>query len=223
VADYRLYVILDPRFCGGRDLAEVAAEAIAGGATVLQLRHKDATTRTLLAESEAILVRSRPAGVPLIVNDRVDVALAVGTEGVHLGPDDLPPDRARRLLGPERLMGVSAGTVAEAIRAHGAGADYLGTGDIFGTASKADAGAPVGPGRLIEVKRATGLPVVAIGGINSANAASSVQHGADGIAVITAVVAQPDVRAAARALRTIVDQALEARRRTADGGRRSSR
>jgi thiamine-phosphate pyrophosphorylase len=210
VVDYRLYVILDPRFCAGRDLVRVAAEAIAGGATILQLRHKDATTRTLLAETEAILAQSRPHGVPLIVNDRVDVALATGADGVHLGPDDLPPPLARRLLGAERLIGVSAGTVAEAAQARAEGADYLGTGDIFGTASKFDAGAPVGPGRLTEVKRAAGLPVVAIGGVSAANAATAIAHGADGVAVITAVVAQPDVRAAARALRTLVDQALAA-------------
>jgi thiamine-phosphate pyrophosphorylase len=206
--DLRLYVLIDPRFSGGRPPAEVATAAIAGGATLLQLRHKDGTTRDFLAAAAAVLAIARPAGVPLIINDRVDVALAAGGAGVHLGPDDLPPPLARQLLGPDLWIGVSAGTVAEALRARAEGADYLGTGDIFGTATKPDAGAPVGPERLGEVKRATGLPLVAIGGITPANAARAIAAGADGVAVITAVSAQPDITAAARALRQTVDAAL---------------
>lgn len=213
MVDYRLYVILDPRFAEGRPLAEVAAEAIAGGATLLQLRDKEATSRTLLAKAEAILARARPAGVPLIVNDRVDIAWAAGADGVHLGPDDLPPRQARALLGPERLIGVSAGTVEEAQAAAAEGADYLGTGAVYGTQSKADAGAAVGPARLTAVKAAAGLPVVAIGGVHVENAAEAIAHGADGVAVITAVVGRPDIVAAARQLRAVVDHALAARGR----------
>jgi thiamine-phosphate pyrophosphorylase len=213
VVDYRLYVLLDPRFCAGRDLVSVARAAVAGGATLLQLRLKTVTTREWLAAAEALLAVARPAGVPLIINDRVDVAWASGADGVHLGPDDLPPALARKLLGPAALIGVSAGTVAEAYEAAAAGASYLGTGAIYATTSKDDAGAPVGPARLAEVKAAVPLPVVAIGGIGPTNAAEAIRHGADGVAVISAVTLQPDVQAAAAALRACVDAALAERGR----------
>jgi thiamine-phosphate pyrophosphorylase len=144
--------------------------------------------------------------VPLIVNDRVDVALAIDADGVHVGQDDMPAPLARRLLGAGRILGVSAGTVEEALQAQADGADYLGTGDVYGTPSKADAGAPIGVAGLAAVARAVAIPVVAIGGIQVGNAAAAIRAGASGVAVISAVVGAPDPEAAARALRGIVER-----------------
>lgn len=212
--DLRLYVIVDPAHSRGRPVADVAAAAVAGGATVLQVRAKGATTRTLMALVDAVLAVARPHGVPVVVNDRADVAHASGAAGVHLGPDDLDPAAARRLLGAAARVGVSAGTPAEAAAAAAAGADYLGAGDVFGTASKADADAPIGRAGLAAVVAATALPVVAIGGVTAAVAADAIAAGAAGVAVLGAVGLADDPAAAARALRQAVDAALARRHPT---------
>lgn len=206
--DLRLYVLVDPALSRGRPIADVAAAAAAGGATLLQVRAKGVTTRALAALVDAVLAVARAHGVPVVVNDRADVAHASGAAGVHLGPDDLDPAAARRLLGPAALIGCSAGTPAEAVAAAAAGADYLGTGDVFGTASKPDADAPIGPAGLAAVVAATTLPVVAIGGVTAANAADAVRAGAAGVAVLGAIGLADDPSAAARALRQAVDEAL---------------
>jgi thiamine-phosphate pyrophosphorylase len=205
--DLRLYVILDPTFTAGRPLPEVAAAAIAGGATMLQVRAKQVTTRQLLRVVEEVLAVARPAGVPVIVNDRADVAFAAGAAGVHVGEDDLPVGCARRLLGPAAIVGFSSARLDLIHEAERDGADYLGVGDVFGTTSKADADAPIGVAGLRAVLAATSLPVVAIGGIRADNAGEAVRAGAIGVAVISAVAAAPDVTAAARALRDVVDKA----------------
>ena len=140
----------------------------------------------------------------LIVNDRVDVALAVDADGVHLGQDDLPGEDARRLIGPRRILGLSASTVDEAVRAAAAGADYIGFGPIFATASKDDARAPSGLAMLRQAVAAVGTPIVAIGGIDLDSAAAVMATGAAGIAVIKAVVGAPDVEEAARSLRRLL-------------------
>jgi thiamine-phosphate pyrophosphorylase len=206
--DLRLYVILDPGFAKGRPLDEIARRAIAGGATVLQLRAKDVDTRTLLALTQAVLAIARAAGVPLIVNDRVDVALAAGADGAHVGEQDLPVADARRLLGPDAILGASALSAATALAAARDGADYLGIGDVFGTSSKPDARPPMGLAGLRAVAAASTLPAVAIGGIHAANAASTLAMGAVGVSVISAVVSAEDVEAAARTLRRVVDRGL---------------
>ncbi len=144
----------------------------------------------------------------LVVNDRVDVALAGGADGVHLGQDDLPAAAARALLGPDPLLGVSAATAEEAAAAERDGADYLGVGAIYATSTKADAGAPVGLARIGAVRRASALPIVAIGGITLDNAAATIRAGAAGVAVITAVTLADDMVAATRRLRDSVDAAL---------------
>jgi len=205
--DLSLYVVLDPRLTAGRALTDVARAALDGGATVLQLRDKEASTRDLLAAAEALATLAHAAGARFIVNDRADVAAAVGATGVHLGPDDLSITAARALLGPEALIGFSAGLPAEARDAEQAGADYLGTGAVYGTSSKEDAGAPIGVGGLENVLRATGLPVVAIGGVALGRAAPCIRAGAAGVAVITAVTLAADVERAARALRDEVEGA----------------
>jgi thiamine-phosphate pyrophosphorylase len=204
--DWSLYVLADRGAAGERSLVDVVRAALRGGATAIQLRDKEASTRALIERGRALLALTRPAGVPLIVNDRVDVALAIDADGVHVGQDDMPAPLARRLLGAGRILGVSAGTVEEALQAQADGADYLGTGDVYGTPSKADAGAPIGVAGLAAVARAVAIPVVAIGGIQVGNAAAAIRAGASGVAVISAVVGAPDPEAAARALRGIVER-----------------
>lgn len=199
-----LYVIVDRQAAAGRPLDELARQALAGGATAIQLRDKLSDGRTLYREALALRELCRQAKVPLIINDRLDVALAVEADGVHLGQDDLPPEVVRRLLGPEKLVGVSADSVEQAQAAAAAGASYLGVGDLFGTRSKADAGAPIGLERLAEIARQVSLPIVGVGGITRENAASVIAAGAKGIAVISAVLGASDPTAAARALATIV-------------------
>ena len=206
--DLRLYVVLDPEHTRGRRLADVAGGAIAGGATVVQVRAKQATTRGLMALAEAVLAVARPAGVPVLVNDRPDVALAAGAGGVHLGEDDLPVAAARAMLGARGWIGYSPATAAAARLARRDGADYLGVGDVFGTVTKRDAGTPIGLDGLAAIAGATDLPVIAIGGVHAANAADCIRAGASGVAVVTAVTGADDIEAAARALRVAVDRAL---------------
>ncbi len=205
--DYSLYVILDARIARGRPLLDIARAAVLGGATLLQLRAKDLTTRDYIRATQEIRTWAHEARVPLIVNDRVDVALAADADGVHLGPDDLPLDVARRILGPGRVIGVSAGTVEEAREAERGGADYIGVGAVFATASKADAGEPIGVSGFSTIAHAVRIPAVAIGGIACENAAQPITAGAAGVAVISAIVGAPDVEQAARLVRQQIEQA----------------
>ncbi|MHB1132091.1 MAG: thiamine phosphate synthase [Chloroflexota bacterium] len=199
-----LYVITDSKLSLGRSDAEVVREAIAGGATIIQLRDKHAGGKHLVEVGRQLRAITREAGVLFVVNDRVDVALAVEADGVHVGQDDMPADLVRRLIGPGMILGVSAATVAEAERAKADGADYLGVGALFATATKDDAGTPTGLAVIGEIKRALGLPIVGIGGINHRNAADVIRAGADGVAVISAVVSAPDIRQSAAALAALV-------------------
>ena len=195
-----IYVITDSRLSLGRSNIEVVRQAIAGGARLIQLREKEASAREMVAMGGAIREITREAGAILLVNDRVDVAQAIGADGVHLGQDDLPAALARQILGPGKIIGVSAETPTEARAAEEAGADYLGTGPIFPTSTKTDAGAPYGTDLIGRIKAAAALPVVAIGGINPGNAAEVARAGADGVAVISAVVSQADIAGAVREL-----------------------
>jgi thiamine-phosphate pyrophosphorylase len=188
---------------------EVVAGAIRGGATMVQLREKTWTTRDLVEAGRRLLAITRPTDVPLIINDRVDVALAIDADGVHVGQDDLPVPEARRLLGPDKIVGTSAGTVEEARQAEVDGADYIGVGSIFATSSKADAGDAIGPEALRRIREAVHIPIVAIGGITAANAAAAIAAGAHGVAVIAAVVGADDIAAAAG----LMSEAVRAARR----------
>lgn len=203
-----LYVVTDSGLARGRPLPEVVAAAIAGGADAVQLRAKALTTREQLMLGRELRQLTRQAGVLFIVNDRADLAVALDADGVHVGPDDLPPELARAVVGPDRIVGVSAGTVAEALSARDAGADYLGVGAIYATRTKHDAGAPVGPARITAIKARVDLPVVGIGGITEANVAQVIAAGADGVAVVGAVVGAGKVEVAARALKQQVIAAL---------------
>jgi thiamine-phosphate pyrophosphorylase len=203
-----LYVVTDEALSRGRPTAEIVAAAIRGGADAIQLRAKELPMRDQVAIGRALRALTREAGVLFIVNDRADLAVALDADGIHVGQDDLPADLARKVVGPDKIVGVSAATVEEARIAREMGADYLGVGAIYGTATKSDAGAPVGPGRIGPIKAAVGLPVVGIGGIGRANATDVIAAGADGVAVVSAIVAADDPEAAARALKETVAVAL---------------
>ncbi|MEJ5347012.1 MAG: thiamine phosphate synthase [Chloroflexus sp.] len=208
IVDWRLYVVTDAGLSRGRSHRAVIEAAIVGGATVVQYREKHASTRQMIVEAQELRDLTRRAGVPLIVNDRVDVALAVDADGVHVGQDDMPVALARRLIG-NKLLGVSAHSLSEALQAVRDGADYLGVGPIFATTTKPDAASPIGLDGLRAIRQHVSIPIVAIGGINQANAADVMRAGADGIAVVSAVVAADDVTAAARQLRALVSVAQE--------------
>jgi thiamine-phosphate pyrophosphorylase len=199
--DWSVCLVTDRRAAGGRDLLDIVRAAVTGGATLIQLRDKDASTREMLDLGRAMLEITRSAGVPLIVNDRIDVALALDADGVHVGQDDMPADITRNLIGPDRILGVSAETVAQAQAAEDSGADYLGVGTVFATPSKADAGAPIGLDGLRAIAQISSVPILAIGGITADNAASIREAGAHGVAVISAIVSAHDPQAAARTLR----------------------
>ena len=202
--DLRLYVVLDPAVAGGRSVVAIARQAIAGGATMLQLRDKRSPDRDVLAAATAVSQLCRTACIPFVVNDRVDIAHACGADGVHLGHDDLPPAVARKLLGDDAIIGMSAGNLAELAAVLPARPDYLGVGPMYATRTKDDAGAPVGPAMVRALREAApAIPLVGIGGITAENAAAVIAAGAAGIAVVSAVVGAQDVEAAARVLRTL--------------------
>ena len=193
-------VLTHPRPACGRPIERVVAECVDAGATAIQLRDKHADGRTLLETARRLLAITSPAHVPLVVNDRLDVALAAGADGVHLGPDDLPVRAARALASRPFLIGYSTDDPAEARRAADDGADYLGVGAIFGTRSKPGlADEAIGPERVRAVLHASQLPCLGIGGITPANAASVYATGA-GLAVLSAVMSAPEPRRVVRAL-----------------------
>lgn len=179
--------------------------AIRGGADLIQFRDKVATTRAMIAAARPAREVCRRMRVPFLINDRVDVALAVDADGVHLGTDDLPIALARRLLGPHRLIGASAGSIDEAVAGWNQGADYLGCGPVFATATKSDAGPAAGTTLLAQIARAVPIPVVGIAGICSSNLEEVLLAGAHGAAVVSSVCAAPDPEQATRALRAIID------------------
>ncbi len=202
--DWTLYVITDRRW--GRSHLEVARAAIEGGATAIQLRDKEATTRELIEAGRALRDLTREREVAFIINDRVDVALAVDADGVHVGQDDMPATLARKLVGPDRVVGVSASTVEEALQAEADGADYISASPVFSTPTKPDAAPPIGLDGLRAFVEAVHVPVIAIGGINESNVEEVIGAGAAGVAVISAVVAAPDIVAAARRLRQRIEK-----------------
>jgi thiamine-phosphate pyrophosphorylase len=196
-----LYVITDESIAGGLSHAEIAHRAIAGGADVIQLRDKACGSRELCRIGRVIREITRKTGTLFIVNDRLDVALACGADGIHLGQDDMRAGTARQIAPPGFIIGVSVGTLEEAVRAEQEGADYLSVSPLFSTASKLDAGYGLGLETLREIGQNTSIPVIAIGGINSGNINDAIAAGADGIAVISAVVGRQDIAAAARDLK----------------------
>ena len=199
-----VYVLTDSRLVEPRSLIEVMKMVIEGGATAIQLRDKTASDRSMIVLGKK-LMKLTAGKIPLIVNDRIDVALAIGADGVHVGQNDTPAIKAKKMIGENMILGVSASTVAQAIEAQKAGADYLGVGPIFPTVTKTDADHPIGTEGLLAIKRAVSIPVVAIGGINAANA-HTVAKIADGIAVISAVMGAKNPEKATRELSIICNR-----------------
>ena len=206
-SDLRLYAITDRRALStGVTLAQAVEAALDGGVTCLQLREKTASAGEILALARTLLPLCRARKVPLLINDRVDIALAAGADGVHLGQDDLPLPEARALLGPDRILGATAHTVEEALRAQAEGADYLGVGAMFPTGTKTDT-VPTSADTLKAICAAVSIPVVAIGGVNAQNLPTLAGTGIAGAAVVSAIFSQRDLTAAARTLRTAADLA----------------
>ncbi|HKV45466.1 MAG TPA: thiamine phosphate synthase [bacterium] len=205
--DWRVCVITDTQTSRGRSHREIAEAAIRGGATIVQLRMKDEPARRIVDAAREILPLCRAAGVTFVINDRADVAMIAGADGVHIGQDDLPAREVRAMMGPGAVIGISAATAEEAVAAERAGADYLGVGAIYATATKADAGAPVGLDRLRELRRVVRLPLIGTGGITADTAAAVIRAGAQGVAVITAATTAEDIAAAVRRIRREVDAA----------------
>lgn len=191
----RLYAVTDRSWLNGRTLAEQVSEAIDGGATIIQLREKALSEEEFLAQAKELALLCHSKNVPLIINDNAEIALASGADGVHVGQDDLACEKARALLGPDKIIGVSAHNPEEALAAYRQGADYLGCGAAFGSATKADAH-PITRETLQAVIAAVPIPVVAIGGITRENLNQLNGCGLAGAAVISAIFAQPDIKAA---------------------------
>jgi thiamine-phosphate pyrophosphorylase len=214
--DLRLNAIVDPERANGRSLVELTRLVVAGGATLIQLRDKHGSTRRMIEEARAIKAVLAGTGVPLVINDRVDVALAAGADGVHVGQDDMPAEEARRLVGPKAIIGLSIKSVAQANAAPLDVIDYAGIGGVYATTSKDNPNPPIGVADLRAIvaafrARRKNFPVCGIAGIDASNAAPVVEAGADGVAVISALSVAHDPQAAARELRGIVDNALARR------------
>jgi len=207
-----LYFVTDRALCGGRELADVVLQAIRGGAACVQLREKDVSTRFFVEEAQRIKAFLAPFRVPLIVNDRLDVALAAGAEGVHLGQQDMPYPLARKLMGPKAIIGLSVETWEDVERAETLDVDYLGVSPVFATPTKTDTKDPWGLGGLARIKSFSRHPLVGIGGLNATNAEAAVMAGADGVAVVSAICASPDPCKASQELSGIIRAALARRR-----------
>jgi thiamine-phosphate pyrophosphorylase len=204
--DSRLYVVTGDTFLKGRSLEDVIRAAIAGGADCIQLREKDYTGRQLLEAGHLLRRITREMGARLIINDRIDVAKAVDADGVHLGQSDLPIEVAREILGTGKIVGLSTHNVEEAVAAERAGADYIGLGPMKPTTTKLDTDPVVGPQGVKAVRAHVKLPIVAIGGIKQEDVAEIIRCGANGVAIISAIIGAEDVRGAAGAIRSIVDR-----------------
>jgi thiamine-phosphate pyrophosphorylase len=202
-----LYLCTDRALARERPLDRMAEAAIKGGVTMVQLREKELNTRDFLKAAFSMRSLTERLGIPLVINDRVDIALAVGADGVHLGGSDMPVETARRLVGTGIFIGATARSVEAALAAKEAGADYLGVGAMFPTGTKSDT-VTIGAGALKDIKAAAGLPIVGIGGVNAGNAESVMRAGASGVAVVSAILSAEDVQAAARAIRSAVERSL---------------
>lgn len=202
-----LYAVTDRTWLGERTLTACVEQAIAGGVTFLQLREKDAPQAEVVLRARTLAPLARAAGIPFVVNDDVRVAQITGADGVHVGQDDAACTEARKILGPDAIVGVSVQTVEQALAAQAAGADYVGVGAVFGTQTKPDA-ADVGLDGLRAICAELDIPVVAIGGLNATTVLQLAGSGADGAAVVSALFAEENIEEAARTLRMEVARAL---------------
>ena len=200
--DYSLYLVTDRMLMRTKTLGEAVEQAVIGGCTMVQLREKEILSLDFYVLASEMKKITDRYGIPLIINDRIDIAMAVGAAGVHIGQKDIPADIARKVIGKDMLLGVSAASVAEAVNAAKAGADYLGVGAMFPTGTKPDAGF-VSMEELGRIRKAVDIPIVVIGGISKENAMLFQPMGIDGLAVVSAVIAQPDIKKSAADLKSL--------------------
>ena len=200
--DYSLYLVTDRMLMRTKTLGEAVEQAVIGGCTIVQLREKEILSLDFYVLASEMKKITDRYGIPLIINDRIDIAMAVGAAGVHIGQKDIPADIARKVIGKDMLLGVSAVSAAEAVNAAKAGADYLGVGAMFPTRTKPDAGF-VSMEELGRIRKAVDIPIVVIGGISKENAMLFQPMGIDGLAVVSAVIAQPDIRKSAADLKSL--------------------
>ena len=199
--DYSLYLVTDRSFLNNKSIKDAVEEAIKGGVTMVQVREKDVSSREFYKVALEVKEITDKYKLPLIINDRIDIAQAVDASGVHLGQSDLPLKLARDILGKDKIIGISVGNVKEAKEAERDGADYVGIGTIFFTGTKKDIKTPIGIEGLTEIVKSIGIPSVAIGGINEENAKDVLNSGTDGVAVISAILGKEDIRKAAEEFR----------------------
>lgn len=200
--DYTLYLVTDRELMSADSIEECIEQAISGGCTVVQLREKTASSREFFQTALRVREITTRLGVPLIINDRADIAAAVNADGLHIGQDDLPYEAARQILGHEKIIGVSAHNLSEAETAAKIGADYIGVGAMFATGTKSDA-SPTDINELRRIREAVKIPIVAIGGINKNNVSQLNGTGINGIAVVSAIVAEKDIAGAARNIKKL--------------------
>ena len=205
--DYSLYLVTDRGLARGRSTLEIVRAAVQGGVTCVQLREKECSTLDFIEQAITIKDFLKTRGVPLIINDRVDVALAIEADGVHLGQTDMPLKIAKKILADSMIIGISAESLEDAIEAEKGGADYLGVSPIYGTPTKTDTAPPLGLDGLRAIRQAVHVPLVGIGGLNRDNSAAVIQNGGDGVAVVSAIVATDDPEAAAGELKQLIDEA----------------
>lgn len=206
--DLSLYLVLDANLCKTPEgMAETARKAVEGGCTVVQLRALEWKKKKQLRAAFLLKELLKDTDVLFIVDDHIDIALLSGADGVHVGQEDIDPKYVRQLLGPDAVIGLSVGSIKE-LNTIGPDVDYIGIGPVFSTKTKVDAGAAVGLGLLEYISKEAGLPNVAIGGINQSNAADCIRHGADGVAVVSAICGAEDPKAAAAAIKKAVNDAL---------------
>jgi len=205
--DYSLYLVTDRELSMGRSNLSVVKSAVKGGVSCIQLREKNCSTADFIEEALFLKDFLTSRNIMLIINDRVDVALAVGANGVHLGQKDMPISFARKIVGDSMIIGISAECLDDAVRAEKEGADYIGVGPICFTSTKTDLGEPLGLEGLIRIRQRIKIPIIAIGGLKPANAESVIKTGVDGIAVVTAIVSAKDPEKAAKKLKRIIIKA----------------
>ncbi len=211
--DLTLYLVTDRTLAKGRGLNDIVRAAVAGGVSCVQLREKQCSTRQFIDLARSLRSTLQSMNIPLIINDRLDIALAIEADGVHLGQDDMEIRDARKLVPAGFIIGISAESLEDAIRAEWEGADYIGISPVFQSGTKTDTACPLGLTGVKLIRSAVKMPIVGIGGINRENAASVISAGADGIAVVSAIVSADDPQHAAGELRQICENALGTRRK----------
>lgn len=207
--DYSLYLVTDREFSRGRSTMDIVQAAVQGGVTCVQLREKTCSTREFVEEALAVKDFLKKHNVPLIINDRLDIAQAIQADGVHLGQNDMPLEIARDILKEKTIIGISAESLQDAIKAEKGGADYIGVSPIYATPTKTDTATPLGLQGLREIRKSVRIPLVGIGGLNKDTCSDVIKNGADGIAVVSAIVSADNPEEAARELRAIIRLARE--------------